>query len=284
MDMTVRTTVMGIFAVTISLILIMGWFFPTIGDLETEHEKTATYRNEGPYFARTDDSGETHTIVCTLDGTKGNVTTDGETARIIEPSDYPLTIAIGSSVIVVLYENGDVDAIATDGTTNIGNIGSTVSMTLTGTELSYGGGDIQGIELYAVHTGNYSEIATPTVSKETEMWICGIQSTAEGTVGYVGKGTGETIGVTPLDPTQDYADSSLHLTKDELDTGAQTVTAEITTQWGDDTTVQQYSLIVPTEVTVGYSVAGLTDMEMKIILSIGIMIVAGMLMFCIRFL
>lgn len=282
--MTIRTTVMGIFAVTISLILIMGWFFPTIGDLETEHEETATYRNEGPCFARTDDSGETHTIVCTLDGTTGNVTTDGETARIIEPADYPLTIAIGSSVIVTIQENGDVDAIATDGTTNIGNISSTVSMTLTGTELSYGGGDVQGIELYAVHTGEYSQIATPTVSKETEMWICGVQSTAEGTVGYVGKGTGETIGITPLDPTQDYTGSSLNLTKGEQDTGAQTVTAEISTQWGDNTTVQQYSLIVPTEIAIEYNVAGLTDMEMKIILSIGIMIVAGILMFCIRFL
>ena len=284
MDMTVRTTVMGIFAVTISLILLMGWFFPTVGGLETEHEETATYRNEGPCFARTDDSGETHTIVCTLDGTKGNVTTDGETARIIEPADYPLTIAVGSSVIITINENGDVDAIATDSTTNIGNIGSTVSMTLTGTELTYGGGSIQGIELYAVHTGDYTQIATPTVSKETEMWVCGVQSTAEGTVGYVGKGTGETIGVTPLDPTQDYTGSSLHLTTNELDTGARTVTAEVTTQWGADTTVQQYSLIVPTEITVGYSVAGLTDTEMKIILSIGIMIVAGILMFCIRFL
>ena len=282
--MTVRTTVMGIFAVTISLILIMGWFFPTIGDLETEHDETATYRNEGPCFARTDDSGETHTIVCTLDGTKGDVTTDGETARIIELSDYPMTIAMGSSVIIAIYENGDVNAITADSTTTIGNIGSTVSMTLTGTELTYGGGDIHGVELYAVPTGDYSEIATPTVSKETEMWICGVQSTAEGTVGYVGKGTGETIGITPLDPTQDYTDSSLHLTKDELDTGAQTVTAEVSTQWGADTTVQQYSLIVPTEITVGYSVAGLTDMEMKIILSMGVMIVAGILMFCIRFL
>ena len=107
--MNTRTTVMGIFAVTIAVTLVLGWWFPTMGDIDIDHTETATYQNTGQFFALTDETGTAHTISCTLSDGMYYVTTDGETARTIEQYVAPtsgVAPAIGIGVYKAYDNNG----------------------------------------------------------------------------------------------------------------------------------------------------------------------------------
>lgn len=194
------------------------------------------------------------------------------------------TIAVADGSIIVLYANGDVKHIRSSDTVLIGNASDTVGLSLTDNQMTYTGGTAENVELYAVATGDYVGSAHPYVASDTPIWIGGVHSTPEGTVGYEGKGTQGTLTVTALDPAIGYDTTELTLSKEILDTEAMKVKAEITTVWDGGTVIHQYNVMAPAEVTVEYSVPGLSDMEMKIVLSMCVIIVAGILVFCIRFL
>lgn len=194
------------------------------------------------------------------------------------------TIAVGNNGVLALYENGDVRFITSDDTIQIGNASDTVEMTLTNGTLTYTGGTAEGIELYAVATGEYVACPQPSISNESEIWIGEMYSTMEGTVGYLGRGMAETLSVIPLDPTDGYDTTVLHMTKEVLNEKAVKISTEVTTSWSGGIVVHQCDVIAPAEVTVEYPVSGLSGVEMKIVLAMGVLIVAGILVFCIRFL
>ena len=193
------------------------------------------------------------------------------------------TIAVGNGSLISLYENGDVKYITADDTVLIGNASDTVDMSLTGSTLSYTGGTAD-IELYAVSTGDYVNCAQPSIANDSEIWIGEMYSSVEGTIGYEGTGTAETISIIPLDPTDGYDTHVLNLNREVLNEKAVRITAEVTTSWESGITIHQYDIISPAEVTVEYPVKGLSGIEMKIVLAMGVLIVAGILIFCIRFL
>lgn len=194
------------------------------------------------------------------------------------------TLAIGNEGIIALYENGDVKYITSDDTTLIGNASDTVEMSLTNNTLTYTGGIAENIELYAVSTGDRVSCPHPSIINDGEIWVGEMYSTIEGTVGYEGKGTAETLSLIVLDPTSGYDTYNLSVNKEELHGDAIRVTAEIMTSWENGVTAHVCNIIAPTEVTVEYSVSGLSGVEMKIVLAMGVLIVAGILIFCIRFL
>ena len=87
-----------------------------------------------------------------------------------------------------------------------------------------------------------------------------------------------------MDPTDGYDTTVLHMTKEVLNDKAVKISTEVTTSWNEGIVVHQCDVIAPAEVTVEYPVSGLSGVEMKIVLAMGVLIVAGILVFCIRFL
>lgn len=187
-----------------------------------------------------------------------------------------IPIVIGSDSMTILYSSGDVKIKNTSGTENVGSANDTLILTITDGTLDYG--NTQGnIRAYAVSEGEYSLIQIPTVQTAEGLLMMDLYDERTRSAGFIFDGTTLTV----LDP-QNYISGEVIGNTVELDTGAMRIEYTATTEWDDGMDSKDMSILAPNDVTVEYTINGVSDNMMKILIAIGILALAGVLIFAIR--
>ena len=188
-----------------------------------------------------------------------------------------IPIVIGSDSITLLYSSGDVKLMLEDSTIDIGSADDTVTMTITDSVLDYGSTK-DNIKAYAVSDGDYSLIQIATVKEDTEYLMIEVYQDRTRSAGFVSENDTD---LTVLDP-ENYISGEIAEKSTTLDTGAIKVEYTAITQWADGEDRTEMDVLVPNDVIVEYTVKGISDNMMKILLAIGVLTMAGILVFAVR--